>query len=305
MAYPLVSPEQPTPEDRNWLAKYIAVQRVSDVNVISMLKNAADDAQALVILKYNDDEKISARVAKYQATLLRREIAGVLADMYKGMQSVIFAGQQEAAVAAVEAELKHDADVLKILWPNTKRRKQFEDSFKEAARRNIRSAINRQLNPQYPLSQRVYKSGRLASCVLDRKINSAIARGSSAKDLAKLVKSDIAYGTPGGVSYAALRLARTEINNAFHAQAIQDAQDLPWVDEMEWHLSKVHEPQGCVCETYALERYFPVTGVPAKPHPQCMCYVTPKRSSYNDIALQLKSGQLDAYFESKYGMPAS
>jgi len=72
------------------------------------------------------------------------------------------------------------------------------------------------------------------------------------------------------VGYAAKRLARTEINNAFHAQAIADVQEKPWVEHVTWHLSKMHKPiPGDLCETYDGQQ-FSTDLVPLKPHPQCV-----------------------------------
>jgi hypothetical protein len=151
------------------------------------------------------------------------------------------------------------------------------------------------------LSKQVYRTAAFTTGSLDRKINSAIARGSSAKELAKLVRSDINPKVAGGVSYAAMRLGRSEINNAFHAMSIGNAQDDPWVDEMIWNLSKSHYEQGCRCEEYADTKFFPKAQVPDKPHPQCLCFVTRKSMEWNDFAVQLQGGAFDDYFESHYG----
>ena len=289
---------------QNWLVRYVGVQKVYDQEVIKALKNAAADA-AKAAEKYDGGTNISSKVANHQLRLVRNEIRKVMADLFKGLVPVIENGQKAAAVAATEAALKQDADLMKLLYPNPHERKQFEASFKEAARQNIRAMISRVLNPQWPLSKRIWKSGAIASGQLDRKINSAIARGASAKQLAAIVRSDIRYDAPGGTSYCAMRLARTEINNAFHAQSIANAQEMPWVTEMEWHLSLSHNEQNCFCEYYAEEQFFEVNDVPPKPHPQCMCYVTPVSMGYNNFAEQLEAGSFDKYFEEKYGMPAA
>lgn len=295
--------KQPDPK-QNWLVRYIGVQKVYDQQVIKALQEAAVDAAAAAA-KYEGKTNISSKVAMHQSRMVRKEIHKVITELFKGLVPIIESGQKAAASAATEAALKQDADLMGLLFPNPKERKQFEASFKEAARQNVKAMINRVLNPQWPLSKRIWKSGSLASGQIDRKVNSAIARGASAKQLADLVKSDIKFGAPGGTSYCAMRLARTEINNAFHAQSIANAQELPWVMEMEWHLSLSHEEQNCFCEYYAEEQFFEIGDVPPKPHPQCMCYVTPVSMGYNNFAQQLEAGAFDSYFEEKYGMPAA
>lgn len=297
---------QANPEDvkNNWLVRYIGVQKVYDQKVMKALQEAAVDAAAAAE-KYDGKTNISSKVANQQLRMVRNEIRKVIKDLFKGLVPIIESGQKDAAEAAAKAAIKHDQDLMELLFPNPKERKQFEASFKEAARQNIKAMINRVLSPQWPLSERIWKSGSLASGQIDRKINSAIARGSSAKQLAAIVKSDIQFGAPGGTSYCAMRLARTEINNAFHAQSIGNAQESPWVSEMEWHLSLSHEEQNCFCEYYAEEQFFEIGDVPPKPHPQCMCYVTPVSIGYNNFAEQLEAGDFDKYFEEKYGMPAA
>lgn len=301
----MTSPQPIKPDPKqNWLVRYIGVQKVYDEKVIEALQNAAVDAAAAAA-KYEGKTNISSKAALHQSRTVRREIHKIITELFKGLVPIIKAGQKDAAEAATTAALKQDADFMKLLFPNANERKQFEASFTEAARQNILAMITRVLNPQWPLSERIWKSGSLASGAIDRKINSAIARGSSAKQLADIVRSDIKFGAPGGTSYCAMRLARTEINNAFHAQSIANAQDLPWVMEMEWHLSKSHKEQNCFCEYYAEEQFFEIGDVPPKPHPQCMCYVTPVSMGYNSFAQQLEQGAFDDYFTKKYGMPAA
>jgi hypothetical protein len=167
--------------------------------------------------------------------------------------------------------------------------------------RNIESTITHVLETEKPLSARVYKTAALANGQVSQAINRSLARGDSAQKLAKSVRALIDPDVPGGVSYAAKRLGRTEINNAFHAQSIHDAQLAPWVQEMRWHLSKVHEPQGCVCETYAVYGLFPIEHVPEKPHPNCRCYVTPELPAYDNFENALLSGQFDDFLNKQLG----
>ena len=107
---------------------------------------------------------------------------------------------------------------------------------------------------------------------------------------------------PGGVSYAAMRLGRTELNNAFHAQSIFDSQETPWVEQMRWHLSKRHEHDpGDECETYAAQATFRKEDVPEKPHPNCRCFVTPELPDYDQFEQSLLAGHYDPYLDSVMG----
>lgn len=295
----------PKPSDprSNWLLRYIAVQQIYDEQIFKALNDAAEDAGK--IAESLGNKKIGERTKKYQAALVRQQIKQVIKVMFKDFVPVIDKGQKAAAEAAALASLANDAKVLKTLFPDPKERNAWQASFVESAQHSIGAMVTRITESKIPLSKRVYKTSAFSSGLLDRRINSALARGASAKELASSVKDMIKPDTPGGVSYAAMRLARSEINNAFHVMSIHAAEKFPWTQEVEWHLSKVHVPQGCKCEEYARQKIFPKDAVPLKPHPQCMCYIVPKTMGWNDFAQQLQTGGFDDFFEQKYGVPAA
>jgi hypothetical protein len=111
------------------------------------------------------------------------------------------------------------------------------------------------------------------------------------------VRGSIRPDTPGGVGYAAKRLGRTEVNNAFHAQAINDVREKPWVNAVKWNLSKVHVPKpGDKCELYD-GQIFGKDEVPNKPHPQCMCYITPELEPWDSVEANIIAGLYDSYID--------
>jgi hypothetical protein len=127
----------------------------------------------------------------------------------------------------------------------------------------------------------VYRNIDLLNKRIDRTIRAHIVTGQvNSKDLARSVKSFIDPNVRGGVSYAAMRLARSEINNAFHDRSTANAQDKPWVQSMKWNLSLSHTGKDA-CDLLAEGHskgqsaglYLP-TEIPEKPHPQCLCYTT-------------------------------
>ena len=298
MTSPLKNKEQ---QRANWLIRYVGVQKAYDKKVIKALKLAADDA--LEAADKWDRMNIGDRTKRYQFDLVAREIRGVIADLFKGLVPVLAQGQMDAAEAAAKALLEEDAKVLEALFPSKNMRESWEESFTASARHTIGAMVNRVagIAPTYNLSRRVYKSGALSSNQLQRQINSSLARGSSAKELADLVRKSILPNTPGGVSYAAMRLGRTEINNAFHTQSIVSMKDEPWVEHVQWNLSGVHKPDpGDLCETYAAQGTFDKYDVPLKPHPQCMCYVTPVMVQFDSFASNLAAGVYDSYYQKEY-----
>jgi hypothetical protein len=269
---------------RNWLLRFVGLQTAYDRKVIAALKHAEVEADKAVAKM--PGENISSRVRRWQINLVRKEIKQVIRDLFTVLTPVIRNGQRDEAEAAMRAQLAEDAKVLHILIPNKDEREHWEEASVETARRGIVLMINRVtgVSPTYPLSRRVYRAGSLAAGTLDRQINSHIARGASHKELANAVSKSIKPSVPGGVSHAAMRLARTEIGNAYHAQSIGEYQDEPWVINVEWNLSGSHNPDPReICEQYADIGIFDKAKVPPLPHPNCMCYITPVLEDFSTL----------------------
>lgn len=284
----------------NWIGRYLAVESGFSEKLAKVLTEAASN-----IDEYFGDlvkDNVSTKVARVRIGLANKEIRRQFRDIFGTTRSLIVDHQQDAAVAAVNAKLYDERGVLSWLLPDPVNRVQYADTLRQTARRNIEATIARTLFTEQPLSARVYKTEALANGIVSRTINNALARGDSARNLAKDVRALIDPTVPGGVSYAAMRLGRTEINNAFHAQSILDSQETPWVQDMRWYLSKRHEKDpGDECEIYAAQGLFRKEDVPEKPHPNCRCFVTPELQDYEDFENALISGHYDPYLDSVMG----
>lgn len=295
MTSPLTNPEPQNPR-RNWLLRYIGVQEKYDHAISVALQDAAEDAFRGVRDRI-DDDRIGASTRRYQLQLAARAAKTTLRTLFANLHGTIREGQSASALAAVEAGFVSDERVLTRLFPDRGRREAYKDSMRESASRGVQAMMTRILVSNRPLSQQVYRTQSLANGNVDRIINSALVRGDSALDIAKKVRSSIDPATPGGVSYAAKRLGRTELNNAFHAQSIADVEDKPWVDYVLWKLSKVHEPQGCKCEEYARQGRFQKENIPDKPHPHCLCYIAPVPNDWDEFKSNLLAGLYNDYID--------
>ena len=139
------------------------------------------------------------------------------------------------------------------------------------------------------LSQRVYNTEKLSNGLVDRAINREILLGRNWQELAKVVRPMIDPNVKGGVSYAAKRLARTELNNAFHTTSKALAAENPWVESQTWNLSRSH-PELDQCDQLARGHskglppgQYAIGMVPSKPHPQCLCYLTENTVSEDEF----------------------
>ncbi|MET0416539.1 MAG: hypothetical protein ABW022_11020 [Actinoplanes sp.] len=148
------------------------------------------------------------------------------------------------------------------------------------------------------LSERVYRLRALHEGKIEQLIREGLVANLSAKELAGTVHNYVSPTTPGGASYAALRLARTEINNAFHERQLQGAKR-PGVSAVKWNLSGSHRvPDLCnVYAGHAGNGHWPPDEVPDKPHPQCFCYLTYVTMPPEEFRAELAKGSFDDEIE--------
>lgn len=282
----------------------MSLQQKHDKSLLLVLSRAAADAER-EISKYKNKEGVGAQVRVAQLMGARGAISRILSYMWRDVGRITRAGQQEAQAAAIEKSFDWEEVLLARAVPDKDQRNALRKSLVAAADKNIDAMIARVLKTHIPLSSQVYRTRVLSNGWVERAINSALARGATVNELAADVKSMINPNTNGGVSYAAKRLARTEINNAYHSQAIDTARDKPWITGMRWHLSKSH-PRRDRCNELSEADHGQGPGVyglgqvPRKPHPQCLCYVVPETLSVAEFNRRLRTGQFDDYIESNW-----
>ena len=141
----------------------------------------------------------------------------------------------------------------------------------------------------YTLSDRVWRAAGDARVKIDRLLDYHISQGTSAVKMAELLEGFLTesaastrtrtpYGRSG--SYAARRLARTEITAAAGRATVNASIANPFVTGIQWRLSQSHK---CcdVCDDYAKggensDGVYPPERVPTyPPHPHCMCSLLP------------------------------
>lgn len=241
-----------------------------------------------------------------QLRLVQAAIHGEMAVLWRSLGDQVAAGRAEAAAAAVET--MHPPDLLRQVMSKTDRDYLLTSARAQAAR-GVETVTARRLQSRMPLSERVWRARDLTDGTIDNLIDGALVRGASAAELARDVRDFVRPDTRGGIRYAAMRLGRTEINNAFHAQQIQSAIDTPWVLMVRWNLSGSH-PEPDECNTYAESQHFKggepgrwLPGdVPGKPHPQCLCYMTPETPDEREFVRRYQSGEYNKYFTEEYGL---
>lgn len=290
------------PEPREWLTQQIRLTQAMDREVLAVLQQARRDINRM-LREVEAREGIGAAIRAEQLRLVRRNLMREQAAVWRKLGNIIGARRLKAASNAIQLSQQIDRMLL-TAYAGFKDGAKLAESIAQAeldyAERSLDRMIARVQGDSYtPLSERVYNSQVNFGATIDRRINSALTRGLSAREFAREMSDFINPTTPGGIRYAAMRLARTEINNAAHATAIEAARTKPWTEGMQWHLSSSH-PRPDECDKFAKggrkgDGVYPPNEVPKKPHPHCFCFVTPVLPSEEDFLNNLVDGQYDDF----------
>lgn len=287
-----------------WLKRYLKIQAEYDHKIHKLLVDASEDIEKQIIELDVFAANMSTQVRRAQLIGAQGVITKLLLELYKAVGSVIREGQQKAALEAMHDAIEWSDYVFDHLYIDKARREALKDALETTAERGVGAMMTRILKTEKPLSARLYRSYRVSKSLMDRRISTHLASGSSADDMARDIREFVRPTAPGGVSNVARRLARTEIGNAFHAQNIAAAKEFPWIDTMEWNLSKTHSERTkapCKCELYAQQKLFSVGSVPPKPHPNCLCYVVASLPDLDVLLDDIQSGKYDAWASQKVG----
>lgn len=280
----------------NPLTLYLRGEQVAVNQIVDALRDAAADAQRRII-KLEAKSGIGSIVRRAQLALIRRELRAAQTELWRSVGKHIRGAAPHVADAASEAER-----VLQALLYQTAGRRQpgsLVEAQKAYARRTVTNFLSRGQNG-IGLSQRVYRTQQLANGFVDREVNRVILQGGSWQELSRRVRPMISPDTRGGVSYAAKRLARTELNNAFHTTQRNLAEANPFAVGSHWHLSRSH-PKEDRCDLLARGHsrgkgagIYVSSELPNKPHPQCLCYTTTEMMEEEDfLDLILKEDEDD------------
>ena len=268
---------------RKPLQEFIRQQVVVDAQLRKVLLAASRDAKRRV-LQLAGHENIGARVRAAQLELSQRQLR-----MWADIGNVIEDGVRLNAKAVADVNEVFTDDLLRSMGVTPS--DEFRRRMLVQANDTVKTYLAHQQHGM-TLSERVYKNGEVASGRIERVVGNGILRGASAKEIAKDVAGFINPHTPGGASYAAMRLGRTELNNSFHKAAIDQYAANPFVNKVEWKLSQSH-PKPDECDDL-VGKYNP-DNVPGKPHPQCLCYITPAVIPQSELIRRFKRGEFDEW----------
>jgi hypothetical protein len=289
------------PNPKDWIAAYAKVQKLADADLLAVLNQAFKDIDRM-LRAMSAQRSISEAVRIEQLLTVQRHILRQQAEVFARLGDIIEQRRAEAALAASNLGSAIDDVLLEALGdPDLARN--LRTSLAASAEQGVEAAVARMTLSEVPLSQRIYNTQAWMDGRIQRGINSALARGLSAREFAKEARDWFDPKVPGGVRYASMRTARSEINNAFHATSIKQAAEKPWINQMKWTLSSSH-PKPDLCDQYAAggkdgDGIYAPKDVPRKPHPHCFCVITPVSPDEDAFLDGLLAGKYDKYLKDK------
>lgn len=276
------------------LTSYLQVERQMLEAMASDLLDAQHDLQSRLTRLAARNGGVGAQVRASQLSQIDKALSTTLRALWKELDGDIVVGGQDVADAASSLQVMTDKALFAsagVPLPDELVRAE------QAYARNVVEHYWSRMENGVSLSRQVYTTEAMSKKWVDRAVNRVILQGGSWRDIANAVKPFIDPATPGGVSYAAKRLGRTELNNAFHRTAIRLGEANPWVSGQRWNLSGRH-PKADECDTLANRTVsrsagrgvYPADEVPGKPHPQCLCYLTAVTVSEEEFFDRLMAG---------------
>lgn len=287
---------KPLPWQRQLSTRYqnslMSLTSAQDKELQKIVARAAKQSQA-EMLKIGG-KNVSAVVRRAQYAAARNALSQISQDMWSDVSTTITKNMGTASMLAVN----ENRELLSILTRavGAGRAAVLADSMMASAAETFGALRSRLLN-NINLSPNVFKNNALMMGKVDDVVNSGLLLGQSAREIAGNVQKYINPSVMGGPRYAAMRLGRTEINNAYHTTTRESYRQSPYVTGVQWSLSGSH-PKPDTCNAYAEEDhsnlgpgiYLP-DDVPDKPHPQCFCFITAVTPSPKEFLTDLKNGE--------------
>lgn len=268
-------------------------QGITQGELARLLREAAQEASDLI--RFNIERgTISSLAEARRLQAAMQGLSSLSQSLWGRIGRQIQLGIRDAVDLAVEQEI----DRTQLLGLSGNGLRNYSETLVFNAFQSAEDIISRRTNG-FRLADRIYRNGRAGTLQVGKIVELGLAQQKSARQIAQLVKSFYSPNVRGGASYAANRLARTEINNAHHDTTIRLTKGLPWVTGYKWHLSGSH-PRPDICNVYAEDDHddmgagvFSKGSVPSKPHPQCLCYLAVEMVDRGVFQEGLQKGRYD------------
>lgn len=263
----------------------------NDAEVLRVLRKASDDLEKIIGRLPGPNIGNTVRRAQYRQ--IRDTIRQISDDAWSDIGTLTSENLDSVTRKAVNLN-RQMMDYLIGTVP--KDAKLLAAQFRSATMRSFQDVRSRLLN-SIDLSKTVFNNQALTAGKIDEIVNQGILLQQSADEIAQGVVGYINPDTPGGARYAAQRLGRTELNNAYHTTSVRCYNESPHVRGVLWVLSGSHgQDDDCdeLADTDEFETgagVYPPEAVPFKPHPNCFCYTTAITMTPDQFADALLGGE--------------
>jgi len=278
---------------RNDQRRLLKLIQETDATMVDIVSDTAKKSERLIARSVGG-KGIGAQVRLAQYRQVRSSMFQLATDMWGDqVPAAVLNGIDTSSQMAVNAQKEMLAFLSKIA-PDAA--SMLVESMRHSAAQTFESLRSRLLNG-VNLSPNVYRNRAYMMGKIDSIVNEGILLQQSAKEIADNVYQHINPKVVGGQKYAAMRLGRTELNNAYHSTSIRSYQQSPYVEGVQWSLSGSHaKPDDC--DAYAGDDsynmgtgVFPTNNVPDKPHPQCFCFITAITPDPDEFLRRLQRGE--------------
>ena len=165
-----------------WLKPIVNELKDFDKKLARILAKASDDITAQMVEL--DRKTVSGRVRELQLAATRQAIRIILEDAFKD-EEVLIKSYQERAVAIAEGiSLKNAERIFKRMGFSSSDISMMRTMAIAAAIRGTDATIQRQLN-RIPLSEQIWATTETSMAQVNRSLDSSLAGGDSADDIAK------------------------------------------------------------------------------------------------------------------------
>ncbi len=232
-------------------------------------------------------------------------LAGALEKATKTLNQEVLDAVTKGIRLAVDEAVSGPETVAKELLEGVFDQTEVKWLFADINQRAVLSLLSRTRHDGLKLSDRVWRTSQLARQALQKVVEDGVTRGLDSRKLARMVQRYLQpdvwtalkaetrrrLGVPRSVSMEAMRLAVTEMNNAFHEGTINAYRVIPSAKGIYWRLSHSH-PIRDVCDDYAAHNgngFWPKGEEPAKPHPWCRCVAIPAMEDPEEFKDRVKA----------------
>ncbi len=248
----------------------------------------------------NDTIKIA------RLTALKRELDAIIDNTIDNLRDFIVKDIGQSAQIATNGRI--NAGMALIYDMNPELAQAIPKAFAKVPIDAVRAVLARMEDDGKTFSDRIWDLRGRSKTVISETVARGVVRGESARNLAKQIEpylrgfqemkgklspeeldnwADIwkqQRRKRGDLRYNAMRLARTENNNAYREASVMSAERAPWVDGIKWNLSASH-PKPDICDVYASRDIDGLGKGVYKPnntprdHPNGLCFLTEKLAS--------------------------